>query len=198
MEAVNMANPSSFVLRMQGLPRLCLTFALLLLLCASPRAVEMTPLSLGELTSTADWVIHGTVQSKSCFRDAKGRVTTRIALAVLDTLKGTSPGATVVIAQAGGTLGDTRVVLDGQPDLAPGEELVVFLQRNERGEGVILGLAQGKFEVFSDGPTETRHVRNLFLGRNGARSQTRLAASDPQLDSIRLDDLKGYVRGGLR
>ncbi len=198
MEAVNMANPSSFVLRMQGLPRFCLVFALLLLVCASPRAVEMVPLSLGQLTSTADWVVHGRVESKSCFRDTKGRITTRIVLAVLDTLKGTSPGAEIVIAQAGGTLGDTRVILDGQPDLAPGEELVVFLQRNERGEGVILGLAQGKFEVFSDGPAEIRYVRNLFLGRNGARSQARLAASDPQLDSIRLDDLKAFVRGGQR
>ena len=158
----------------------------------------MVPLSLAELCSKADLVLYGHVLSKTCLRDVDRRIYTEVVLNVRETWKGTPPGARLTIVLAGGTLGEERCLAPGQADYCPGEEVVAFLRLNRRGQGVTLGLAQGKFEVWrqtADGP---RLVRNLFLGRSeGAPSTTGLRATGGG-GLIPLAELKRQVQEAAR
>ena len=124
-----------------------LTFALWGMWCVSTGfATQFLPLPIEELARSADVVLRGEVISRRCDRDARGRLTTHIELAVSEVWKGTQTGRFTVV-QAGGTLGDQRQTIIGQAEYRIGEEVVAFLAVNRFGEGVTLGLAHGKFSL---------------------------------------------------
>lgn len=134
---------------------------------------QMIPLSIQQLTEQAQVVIRGTVSSKTCLEDDRGRIVTRIRLSVAEVWKGTAIASEFTVIQAGGVLGTRRVTVEGQPNFAVAEEVVVFLALNARGEGVALGVCQGKFEVFQDASGH-KQVRNIFHGgapASGASAQ---------------------------
>lgn len=188
-------------MRIKSRRNLALTLALataVLLGPAPAAAVQMMPLSLEQMRDTADCVVHGMVISKACLRDEAGKIYTRVEVEPLARLKGPQVGQRVVIVLAGGTLGSTRVTLEGQADYVPGEEIVAFLKLNPRGEGVTIGLAQGKFEVFETGPARTKCVRNLFLGRLETTASSTLRNSAASGGPITLDDLKALVKKGVQ
>jgi len=130
------------------------------------QAHEMIPLNLDSLTETADWIVHGRVQSMECRKDAERGIYTLITLDAEEVLKGdlvqSSP---VTVVHAGGVLGEQRVTVAMQVEFHLGEEIVAFLIKNERDEGVIIGLSQGKFEVFQPVGATQKMVRNPFYGR---------------------------------
>lgn len=138
-----------------------LLLALLVLPPAWLRGGWLAPLSVEELTARADWILRGTVLSKTCQRDASGRIYTAVELQVGEVWKGAdlAAGQTVRVVHSGGTLGEERVAVSGQVDYEVNEEVVAFLRCNARGEGVTIGLAQGKFRVESDAATGARLVR---------------------------------------
>jgi len=173
--------------------------ALLILHCATLLGVSMVPLSVNELTDRADVIVHGKVQSKTCLLDSAGRIYTSVQLEVLDVWKGSVSGQPFTISLAGGTLGDKRVVVSGQADYLPGEEVVAFLRLNQRAEGVTIGLSQGKFEVRVDARTGEKLVRNIFLGHEPATTAktTPENASAPP-NRLVLEDLKRAVQGRKR
>ncbi len=167
------------------------------LLGPSLAAVLMTPLSIGDLTAKADWIVRGTVSSKSTHRDTAGRIYTRVELQVADVWKGGPEHNPLIVVHGGGVLGEERVVVSGQVEYRVGEEVVAFLVRNSRGEAVTLGLAQGKFQVWKDEATGRPCVRNLFHG--GPEPSPRSA--EPKLASrtrLTLGELRDQVRGALR
>lgn len=164
-------------------------------------AVEFKPLSLDQLAADASWVVEGTVAGKRCLRDEAGRIYTQVRLSVTEVWKGNPPGGKLVIAQAGGTLGAHRVTVPGQAEYRLGEEVVVFLTVNARGEGVTLGMVQGKFDVHSDPTTGFRTVRSAFYGRDSVGSKTVVMAAsgaEPGGGAIPLQDLKDRVRGKVQ
>ena len=173
----------------------CLSLALLWLAAAATGLAsdpQMVPLSLGELTAQADWVVHGQVQSKSCRRDAAGRIVTRVEVDVIDVWKGHPSGARIEVALAGGTLGEKQVIVVGQPDYTPGEEVVLFLKLNPRGQGVTIGLAQGKFSVWRDRQTGTKYACSLFHGRAAVSADS--AGAKERDRRLPLGELKQEVK----
>src|SRR5947207_3049369 len=64
-----------------------------------------------------------------------------------------------------------KATVSGQVEYGIGEEVVAFLVLNHRGEGVTLGLAQGKFHIGKEAETGERLVHNLFHGESGSRGQ---------------------------
>jgi hypothetical protein len=160
-------------------------------------AVQMSPLSIEQLAAHAKVVLHGQVRSKSCQRDEQGRICTRVELTVTEAWKGTVPGDRFLIVLAGGVLGEQRVVLEGQPDYQPGEEVVVFLSLNPQGEGVTVGLAQGKFDVWRDTDSGQKLARNPFHGWApvGARTHARGQVST---GLVSVEELKRRVQATLR
>ena len=160
--------------------------------------VQTVPMSLDELAAQADLILSGRVVGKTCLRDEAGRICSKVELDVRETWKGRVPSGRFTITLGGGTLGDRRVVVPGQADYVPGEEVVVFLRLNPRGEGVTLGLAQGKFAVRIEEQTGERVLHNLFLGGSGApRSPVGLQAVGANAGRLLLQDVKRRVQGGV-
>ncbi|MDH7504375.1 MAG: hypothetical protein QHJ82_16905 [Verrucomicrobiota bacterium] len=142
-------------------------------LCAVPLALAtlMVPLSIPQLATESDLIVHGKVISITTTLDADRRIVTRVLTEITETWKGQHPCSRLQVVLAGGTLGAKQVVVDGQPEYRPGEEVVLFLKLNQRKEAVTVGLAQGKFVVWTNPATGQKEVHNQFHGRavTGAR-----------------------------
>jgi hypothetical protein len=152
---------------------------------SSGLATQFVPLSIEELADKADIVVQGTVQSKTCARDDKGRIFTRVELAVSETWKG--PLSTnLSIFQSGGILGEDGAMIPGQAAYEIGEEVVAFLVRNSRGEAVTLGLAHGKFHIGKDLKSGEKFAGNIFHAGNARRMSNGANPSPP----LKLADLK--------
>ncbi len=149
-------------MRSTALPLCGLIFAL----ASSLPATQFIPLSIDELATRADLIVHGVMQSKTCARDSQGRNFTRVELAVNEVWKG-RPSTNLTILLSGGILGEEAAVVPGQADYQIGEEVVVFLAVNPRGEPVTLSLAQGKFHIWQEAATGEKLARNLFHGPRG-------------------------------
>lgn len=171
----------------------------LLLLARPLQALLLDPLSLETLTRQADVVLQGKVLSKTCLRDAAGRIYTRVELEVLDVWKGAISGTPLVLVHGGGILGDKQSSVAGQAHYAVGEEVVAFLVRNERGEAVTLGLMQGKFQVWKDRVTGIKYAHNPFHGApplpGGKLGVTRTGGGEKPGQPLGLAELKRRVQG---
>jgi hypothetical protein len=122
-------------------------------------------------------------------REPDGQIITRVELAVIETLKGQPAPAKYFIIQTGGILGDEITSVSGQEQYDIGEEVVAFLVLNARGEGVTLGLSQGKFHIFDDPQTKEKLARNVFHGRGAEKNA---------IKRLTLAELKTRVKGGPR
>lgn len=180
--------------------------AAFLLLIATPstsplRAVIFDPLSIEALTAQADVVLQGTVLSQTCQRDPAGRIFTRVEIEVTEVWKGAISGSPFQVVHGGGTLGERRSVVGGQVEYDVGEEVVVFLVRNTRGEGVTLGLRQGKFHVWKDAQTGVKLAASPFHGGvlSSPASAALKSATGARVDStLELSQLKKRVEGASR
>ena len=176
-------------------------WVLLLLLpdAASPslQAVQMKPLSIEQLAQKSVLVVRGVVLSKSCQRDSAGRIYTRVALQVTDVWKGSLATHQFTIVHGGGILGAEKAAVSGQAEYRIGEDVVTFLVLNHRGEGVTVGLAQGKFHVWQEPETGEQFVHDLFQAKPDSRGQAVPAnALLPAQPRLTLAELKRRVRGG--
>ena len=162
----------------------------------SATAFQTIPLSAGQLAAASELIIHGQVLAKSCQKDATGRVFTKVELAVSEVWKGSVASNQFTIVHGGGVLGQRRVVVSGQVDYHVGEEVVAFVIVNERGEGVTLSLAQGKFTVYTDGNGQ-KMVYNPFLGAPPAAGSP-TSPAPPQRSPMSLVELKRQALGGVR
>ena len=168
-------------------------------LAPSLRAIQFTPLSIERLTQESALVVQGTVLSKSCQRDPAGRIFTKVELEVAETWKGSLRTNRFTIVHGGGILGDRKATVSGQVEYGIGEEVVAFVVFNQRGEGVTLGLAQGKFHVRNEAETGERLVHNLFHGETVTRRQSASASAHlPTQRRLTLAELKRRVRGEPR
>jgi hypothetical protein len=125
----------------------------------------MNPLSIAELAKESDLVVRGVVLSKSCERDAQGRIFTQIELDVQEVWKGTLKTNKLTIVQGGGILGEESVVVSGQVQYDLDEEVVAFIVYNAAREAVTLGMTQGKFHLERLRNTSRIYAHNPFHGR---------------------------------
>ena len=174
-------------------------FAVLFLACVlapSLRAIQFTPLSIEELTQQSALVVQGTVLGKSCQRDSAGRIFTKVELEVAEIWKGSLRTNRFTIVHGGGILGDRKATVSGQVEYGIGEEVVAFVVFNQRGEGVTLGLAQGKFSIGTDAETGDRFVHSPFHGENAGRHRSVSDSATPTTQRrLTLAELKKRVRG---
>src|SRR3989442_2465869 len=167
------------------------------ILAPALRAIQFTPLSIEHLTGESALVVRATVLSKSCQRDPAGRIFTKVELEVAEVWKGSIATNRFTVVHGGGILGDRKATVSGQVEYGIGEEVVAFLVFNQRGEGVTLGLAQGKFHIGREAGTGERLVHNLFHGGTISRSQP--ISGNPILSErqrLTLAELKRRVRRG--
>lgn len=133
--------------------------ALILSAGASVHPSVLLPASLDELTAGADAVVYARVAAIEV-QQAPGtrRVERIVTIDVVRALKGNWTGS-VRLRVPGGTLGRFRTVVPGAPELAPGEEAVLFLRASGTRLPVVFGLNQGLFRVDADPATGRRLVR---------------------------------------
>lgn len=149
----------------------CAVFSGIAFLCLPLSASPVAILSIDRLAAKSDCVIHGTVIGKSVQKDAKGRIYTQVRLHVQDVWKGEVRANPFVIVHGGGILGNRRDNLSGGVRYKLGEEVVVFLAINSRGEGVTLRMRQGKFRIWRDESTKQRYAQSLYHGGNPAKAK---------------------------
>lgn len=167
----------------------------LLVLATHLGATQYLPLSITELTDRAEVVIQGTVASKTSLRDESGRICTRVEVTVMELWKGSLTTNRFTIVLASGILGDKGVSVSGEATYEVGEEVVAFLVLNHRGEGVTIGLVQGKFAVTVEPGTGAKLARNIFHGAHTgleAQRQIQVGLAPTRLTVI---DLKTQVQG---
>jgi len=174
----------------------CLSTALWLFTAvASPvMAGMMQPVPVEALATNAEVVIHGKVIGKTVQRDPEGRIYTRVQLEITEVWKGNvSPEFTIV--HGGGRIGNEESRASIQVSYEIGEEVVAFLRRNHRGEGVTVGMVQGKFHVESEPSTGVKVASNAFHGR--AENTAVPGPAGPSLQNrLTLDELRARSNAG--
>jgi hypothetical protein len=121
--------------------------SLVLLLGLSASATTMLRVDLPELARTADAIVHGTVRRVESRWSGDGRrIITDVEIQVSETLKGQA-GGSVLVTQPGGRVGDIGQMVSGLASFAPGEEVVLFLERRGTRAFRVAGMAQGKYKV---------------------------------------------------
>jgi hypothetical protein len=119
----------------------------LCLLAPSARASTVMALDVPALTRSSEQVLQGRVlRATSHPLQGTGRIVTEVDVAVDEVLVGPGAPASVRVTLPGGTAGALRQHVSGAPELAPGEEVVLFLAHGTEGLRVV-GLAQGVFRV---------------------------------------------------
>ena len=110
-------------------------------------------LDVEELVQTADLVLEGRILMQRTSEDERGRIVTDTEIDVLRTFSGTHRARRTVRLH-GGVLADGRAsLLPGQPELRPGEQVILALSApGEGGLRYVTGLSQGKYRVL-DSPT---------------------------------------------
>jgi hypothetical protein len=164
--------------------------------CSRLVAGQFVPLAIDELTAHAELVVWGKVTDRQCCLDPDGRIYTKIGFDVIETWKGAPAGPHLTIVHGGGTVGHRSARVSGQVEYAIGEEAVAFLVRNSRGEGVTLGLAQGKFSVWLDRASGAKRVKNLFHGVNSDIIQPQSAPATTGEAALTLPVLRQKVQQG--
>jgi len=177
------------------------TFFAVLFLVTLPRIIQadqLVPLTIRQLTDHSQLIIQGAVLNKSCQRDPAGRIYTKVELEVRDVWKGALTNRIFTVVHSGGILGDRKATVSNQVEFDIGEELVAFLVVNQRGEGVSLGLAQGKFHVWQESATQQKFVCNPFHGNPASVANVRAVQWVASSGFLTLAELKDRVRGDSR
>lgn len=170
-------------------------FALVTTFCWTPlQGATLERLSMDELVAQSTAIVRARVGNS--FGRLHGSVVyTHYAIQIGETLKGTAMGSLEIVAP-GGSANGVRQEMAGAPQLAAGEEYVLFLWTGKSGITHIMGLTQGLFSLgksHDSDPTAVREAPSeLMLDR-----KTGMAVRDERV-SMRLSALKAAVAARLK
>ena len=152
---------------------------------ASPAlAAQVLATSVEELARNSEVVVRGRVLSTSA-RWSEGRIYTYAEIQVATSIRGAAP-ARLTAVTPGGVVGEVGQRVDGAALFTPGEEVVLFLGRPERGQYPVADLSQGKFAV--DGKQARPDTSRLdFVG-------TKVRAGERRAEAMPLAELESRVR----
>lgn len=148
---------------MAALGGLALLTVVLALRPTGAGATVLVELGVAELTRGAEAVVHGTViRVGSRLHRRRAEPETLVEVRVARRLAGAA-GPVVRLRERGGSSGGRTVRVHGVPTFAPGEEVVVFLERRPSGRRDLrtLGMAQGKLRVVRGQAGEALVARDL-------------------------------------
>ncbi|WP_434381223.1 hypothetical protein [Melittangium boletus] len=168
-----------------------------LLPCVPAGATTLLRAELPELAQSSDAIVHGTVRRVESRWSGDGRrIITDVEIQVTESLKG-QPGATVLVTQPGGRVGDIGQRVSGLATFTPGEEVVVFLARQGAEAFRVSGMAQGKYKV--QPPEEGRKAQAVpeSLGDTLLLDPATQAPVEAPARSLPLAELKAAIRAAL-
>ncbi len=135
-------------------------------------ATTLQKLTLEEMTRASNRIVQAKCLSVES-RMEEGRIFTLATFEVGETLAGEETTSradrgtrTVVVRQLGGRVGNLHAVVPGAPVLAPGQEAILFLERDPNAPEafMVVGLSQGHMRIFKDSATGRRMLRQSTLG----------------------------------
>lgn len=180
---------------------------LIILLSMGPSHVFSTTirlLDLDALSQKADMIVRANVlrvESQPSASNPKILVSI-VTLNPLEILKPSPTGSPnlspIKIRYVGGTSGHQRLYVPGSPTFEPNQDVVVFLERAQHVFFSVLGMAQGKFDVWVDPETKApwvkRNNQNLLLVTNNHSIISQgLRLSGTSDDFIPYDTFKSIV-----
>lgn len=148
---------------------LAITIALAIIsTCASVQATIVLQLSDETLARDADLIVHGRVVRKDAgWNTKKTRIYTTYAIQPIAIVKSPSGQSRTVrafeVRVLGGTVGKYGMRVAGTTRMQLGEEVLLYLER-VRGHWMVLGMSQGKLEIFRHQKTNERWVRARRTG----------------------------------
>jgi|JI10StandDraft_1071094.scaffolds.fasta_scaffold479981_2 uncharacterized membrane protein len=165
-------------------------------------ATIVQSLSLEEMSRKADVIVHGrVVEQATAWNETRSRIYTVTTIEVQERLKGLG-ASSIRVRQLGGTVDGLTQSIVGNARLVVGEEVVVFLNRDEAKDlHYVVGMAQGKYAVDRSTPVPTiRHdLAGLALARIQEGQLAQLVETTPQPGAaLTLDGLKARVADALK
>jgi len=131
---------------------LAATAILLSVVIATAGATTLIRQGLERLTADNETVLHGRVTGIHSYWNADHSfILTDVSLQTIGTLKGAFATDEVVITLMGGTVGEITTLIIGGPELVPGSEYLIFLNREDLPSApdrlTVRDLMQGVFDV---------------------------------------------------
>ena len=114
-------------------------------ICPPARATTLKRMSVPDLSRAAHVVVRARCVTSSTRWDA-GEIWTFTTFDVEETWKGSAP-AQITVRLLGGSAGNFTSTVSGVPRFAPGEELILFLERTPAQDFSIVSWMQGTFRI---------------------------------------------------
>ncbi len=133
--------------RTESLVAAALFAASLVAACSATQASATTLLrmSLSQMAQAADTIVRGRCIATSSRWDA-GSIWTFADVDLIETLKG-SPPARIIVRLPGGRVGNVATHVDAAPNLKPGEEKILFLERTRANDYAVTAWTEGAFRI---------------------------------------------------
>lgn len=138
-------------------------FLIVFLFCAySLDASTFVYMDMPELVDRSEIIIRGTVKDiESRYNEERTKIFTYTIIDVKEAIKGKSPPV-ITVRTFGGRVGDVNMKVPGMPEFKKGEEVFLFLKKNEDFYHVS-GMIQGKYSIEKD-ESGKEFLRNDFKG----------------------------------
>ena len=177
--------------------RLSLVLVLMVLAALPAGATTLIRESLKTLTDDNAIIVHGRVLGIHSYWNAEHTmIMTDITVRPSQVLKGDRVVRDVTFTLLGGTVGDITTLIIGGPELVPGSEYVLFLNRERlHGDREVLtvrGLVQGAFDVSGEG--SARRAFSQALSHVLLPDAEGLSEPPGGVEGFTLDDLLTQVR----
>jgi hypothetical protein len=146
--------------------RITLALAMMALGAIPAGATTLIRQGLEGLTAENELVVHGRVLDIHSYWNAdRSFIMTDVRMHAVQVLKGDRSAREVTFTLLGGTVGDITTLIIAGPELVPGSEYVLFLNREPLGGAdavlTVRDLAQGAFEVADVGPGRRAYSQAL-------------------------------------
>ncbi|WP_374563800.1 hypothetical protein [Ideonella sp.] len=140
---------------------LSMTTAALLAAIASPGHATVLPYkNVDALVHEADGIVIGTVRSVQAAASRPHDVHTYVTLDHLDVLSGQLNAPTLTLRLRGGLVDGRGLHVDGAPNFAPNERVLLFVQGNGQDLVPLVGWGQGLFRLVPDATTGKTKVQD--------------------------------------
>ena len=177
--------------------RIALGLALLAMAAIPAGATTLIRESLKTLTNDNEIVVHGRVMDIHSYWNAEHTmIMTDVRVRPSQVLKGDRAARDVTFTLLGGTVGDITTLIIGGPELVPGSDYILFLNRERlHGDREVLtvrGLVQGAFDVTGEGAG--RRAFSQALSHALLPDPDGLSEPPGGIDGFALDDMLAQVR----
>lgn len=136
-----------------------LTIIFSALMVSGAWSTTVMKLNLGELTSMADVIFVGkSIDVKEEWDEAQGKIYRYATFDVENLIKGDIPGQ-VTVKSLGGQVGNLKMIVPGSPKFSINEEYLLFLWKDAGGAYRVLGMTQGKYNVYTEQATGQKFVK---------------------------------------